>query len=146
LKQTGIVIEQKANTAKVLIQRHAMCAECGGCKMAADDSKLEIEAINEAGATVGQWVEVDMDEGTFLQATFIAYGIPLIALLVGIFLGAQILTLFNIVNNHEIYTAIIGFTLMIIAFITINRKEEIIKSKKKYTPVITGITNNKEEV
>lgn len=146
MKQTGVVIEGGIKTAKVLIQRHPICGDCGACKMGAEDAKLEVEAINDLGARIGQWVEVDMDENTLLQATFIAYGIPLIALLLGIILGAQLLTVLGLTNHYEIYTALIGFALMSIAFLVIKSKETIIQGKKKYMPTITKITKDKEEV
>jgi len=146
LKQCGVVVENKMTTAKVLIQRHSSCGSCKGCRLGNEDFELEVEAINQVEAKVGQRVEVVMDEESLLQAAFIAYTIPLIALLSGIILGGKLLTYFDIVDYHEIFTAMIGFTLMGLTFLIIRKREKIIKTKKKFMPVITAITNDIEKI
>lgn len=146
MKQCGVVTENKITTAKVLIQRHSSCGSCKACKMGHEDVKLEIEAINKANAEVGQWVEVAMDEQSLLQAAFIAYAMPLMTLLLGIIFGSKLLSFFDVVRYHEIFTALIGFSLMALTFLGIKKREKVIKTKKKFMPVITTVTHNMEKI
>ncbi|AKL95191.1 positive regulator of sigma E, RseC/MucC [Clostridium aceticum] len=145
MKQCGVVTEVFDTTAKVLMQRHSSCGSCNACKMGQEDMKMEIEAINQVKAQVGQRVEVDMEGQNVLAAAFIVYIIPLFALLTGIVVGDSLLKLLGVNDYNEIFAAVIGFLFMAATFIGIRRKEKVIKSKRKYAPIITEIVTDEEK-
>ncbi|AOY76956.1 SoxR reducing system RseC family protein [Clostridium formicaceticum] len=145
MKQCGVVTEVLDTTAKVLMQRHSSCGSCNACKMGQEDMKMEIEAINQVKAQVGQRVEVDMEGQNVLAAAFIVYIIPLFTLLLGIAISSSLLPMIGVKKYTEIFTAFIGFTFMAAAFIGIKRKEKDLKTKRKYVPIITEIVLNEEK-
>lgn len=146
MKQCGVVTLVNDKTAKVLIQRHSSCGSCNACKMGQEDAKIEVEAINDAKAKVGEWVEVDMEGQNVLTAAFIVYVIPLIALVIGILSATTLLPTLGASENLELYSAIIGFVLMFASFMGIRRKESFLKNNRKFTPVIIEIIEGQEKI
>jgi len=41
MKEIGIIVETKGETAKVAIQRHSACGDCGACHMSKEKSTME---------------------------------------------------------------------------------------------------------
>ncbi|SNS33586.1 positive regulator of sigma(E), RseC/MucC [Anaerovirgula multivorans] len=146
MKQCGVVTLVKDKTAKVLMQRHSSCGSCNACKMGQEDMKMEIEAINDANAKLGERVEVDMEGQSVLTAAFIVYVIPLLALVIGVLLATTILPNLGVNENMELYAALIGFTLMFFSFIGIRKKENVIKNSRKFTPVIVEVIDHEEKI
>ncbi|SES73254.1 positive regulator of sigma(E), RseC/MucC [Natronincola peptidivorans] len=146
MRQCGVVTETNNKTAKVIIQRHSSCGSCNACKMGQENMKIEIDAINEINAKVGQRVEVDMEGRNVLTAAFIIYVIPLAALIVGILVSSAILPNIGIENNTEIYIALIGFVFMALSFIGIRKRENRLRENKKFVPIITEIAVNQEKI
>lgn len=146
MKQCGKITEVKEKTAKVLMQRHSSCGSCNGCRMGKKDMKIEIEAINDINAQRGQWVEVDMEEQNVLAAAFIAYVIPLLALVFGVLATTIVLTNMGFRGNVEVYAALMGLVFMLISFVIIKSKENILRSSRKFIPVISEIIEVDEKI
>jgi len=140
VNHVGTVIEvQKNNKAKVLMRKHSACGDCGACQHGKENMKLNIIAFNEVSAKVGDMVEVDMETQNVLGAAFIVYVIPLFMLILGIAGGNIFLKNLQINNNLEIYTALIGFTLMAVSFAVIKSFESVFEKNRKYIPAIKKI-------
>lgn len=103
MNQQGYIVEiVDSVTAKLKLKRHFACASCGKCATTCEEKYIIVEADNTIGAKVGDRVEVNMETVNVLKAAFIAYTIPLLALLlgtVGTFYGLKAI---NIKNNVEI--------------------------------------------
>ena len=69
--------------ALIRFERPDACKKCGACGSATQNGSISLVA----DCKVGDWVRVEMPEGRFLEATAIAYVIPLIGLFAGIGLG-----------------------------------------------------------
>lgn len=138
--QVGKVVEVlDSKRAKVLMRKHAACGECGACQHGDENMKLNIIAVNELNAKVGDIVEVNMETQNVLGAAFIAYVIPLFSMLLGIGGGSYLLKKMGVIVNLEIYAVFIGFILMGIAFSAIKLREGSFKKDKRYIPVISKI-------
>ena len=81
----GQVYEYNAETkmADIHFDRPDACKKCGACGSGSQQGTITLKA----DCKVGDWVRVEMPEGRFLEATAIAYVIPLVGLLAGIGLG-----------------------------------------------------------
>jgi len=143
MKQCGVVQEVNGQHAKIVMQRHSSCAGCNACKMGQEENKMSIEVINEVNAKIGDRVSIDMEDQDVLSAAFIVYMIPLIALLVGIFAGNQLLS--NVGPYKDIYVALIGFVAMALTFLAIRKKEGSFKLSRKFHPVITEVLEEETE-
>lgn len=137
----GVVISTEGNTARVSIERHSSCGNCSACKMGQEDAKVEINAVNGVKAKVGQWVTVDMEDQDVLAAAFMAYVVPLFALLAGIFIGNSIFSALGVEKFIDIYAALFGFATMAMAFLRLRMKEKNLKSNKRFLSQIIEIVD-----
>jgi len=138
MKERAIVVESKKNLARVEIRRSSACEGCKACSVGRDGKPLRVWASNPIGARVGETVEIELGDKTFLSATLIAYGVPLLAFLLGIFLGFKLSTSLNI-SSTEPFALLVGLGLMAISFLIIHfitGREEV---KTKYSSRITRI-------
>ena len=74
--------EQK-RVASIRFERPDACKKCGACGSLAQTGVIALKG----DCKVGDWVKVEYPESRFLEATAIAYVIPLIGLLAGLALG-----------------------------------------------------------
>jgi sigma-E factor negative regulatory protein RseC len=98
IEQTGVVVSVQGDMAEVESQRRGTC---GGC--AADGScgtslltryfggkRSLLRAYNAIGAGPGDGVVVGIPEGTLLEASFLAYLVPLLSMIGTAMVGAQV--------------------------------------------------------
>lgn len=140
MRQCGVVMSTDGDKAKVVLQRHTACGDCQGCKMGNEDMSMEIEAMNSINAKIGDRVEIDMEHQNVLAAAFIAYMLPLFALIGGILIGSILLEKVGLVEYKEVGSGLLGLVLTAITFVAIRLKENSFKSNKKFVPVITGVS------
>ncbi|QEK12079.1 SoxR reducing system RseC family protein [Crassaminicella thermophila] len=138
--QVGKVVEiLDSKRAKVLMRKHAACGECGACQHGDENMNLNIIAVNEINAEVGDIVEVNMETQNVLGAAFIVYVIPLFAMILGIGIGSYLFKKMGVTVNLEIYAICLGFVLTAIAYLAIKSREGSFKKDKRYMPVISKI-------
>ena len=82
--RTGRVVQTDKDVLKVCFSRLDACGSCGMCGGGRDDAVVSIQGL----ARVGDVVEVDMPDAQVLKVSAIAYVIPLLALLLGLWLGS----------------------------------------------------------
>lgn len=88
--ENGVVEFTRAGKAVVKTVRSEACSECtakGACQAMGGGKEMLVEVDNQAGASKGQLVEIAFDSGAFLTGSFLAYIAPVLALLVGAFVG-----------------------------------------------------------
>jgi positive regulator of sigma E activity len=69
--------------ASIRFERPDACKKCGACGTKAQTGTIDLKGE----CKVGDWVRVEYPEGRFLEATAIAYVVPLAGLLIGLGLG-----------------------------------------------------------
>ncbi len=142
MKQSGVVISINGDRAKVVLQRHSSCAGCNACKIGDEATKIEVEAINSINAKIGDYVEVNMDHQNVLAAAFIAYALPLIALIVGVVIGGILFETVGLDQYSEIGAALLGLGLTSATYFGIKLKEKSIRENKTFVPIIVAFSNN----
>lgn len=134
MAQLGTVESVKDKHVFVKVLREEACAHCQVCTTGINEGKeCLIEAVNQCDAQVGDIVEIDIQTNYFLRATAIMYGIPLIALVFGIVLGAVTIRTLGI-SQGEVITALVGLVFTAITYIWINKREKR-KENTKYLPI-----------
>ena len=68
--------------------RGAACARCGAC-LTVGEAEMEIALPNTLGAKVGDRVSVDLSPKRVVQASLLAYAVPLILLIAGVLVGSK---------------------------------------------------------
>lgn len=134
-EEEGIIIEIiKGNIAKVKVGRHNECKNCGACP---GDSSVVIEAKNPIEAKLGQRIAFEMKETNMLMAAFVVYIVPLVAVVVGVFLGQTIAKKFGFsILGFQIAGGIITF---ILSMLNIKYFDKYAHNNDKMQPVITRI-------
>lgn len=134
MAQTGTVESVKDNNIYVKVIREEACAHCKMCTTGINEGKeCVIEAVNKCSAKVGDIVEIDVQNSYFLRATAIMYGIPLLALMLGIGVSLGILQSAG-VKGAELISAFIGLAFTGIVYVIINKRERNNKNTQ-YLPV-----------
>jgi sigma-E factor negative regulatory protein RseC len=142
MREKAVVVSNKGNNAKVSIMRTTACNHCRGCSVSSG-KRIYVWAKNPLKAKAGEVVEIELANSAFLSATFIAYAIPLITLLLGIFIGFKLAMIFDI-GLHEIFALTVGIFTMAIGFgfvWIINKKAE---NSNRYVSSIVGILQHED--
>lgn len=92
----GLVVGLSGNTAQIRFLRGKQCANCGAC-LTAGDNEMEIALENSLGAKIGDRVVVDLAPKRVVQASLLAYAVPLAFLIAGVFLGGLVSDWFGLV-------------------------------------------------
>ncbi|MDF2891362.1 MAG: positive regulator of sigma RseC/MucC [Clostridia bacterium] len=146
MKQTGVVVGIEGDKAKIRMQRHTACGDCGACGVSESQLKVTVEAENTVGAKTGDFVELDMETVDFLSAVVVVYLFPLIALIIGIFAGYYGILALGISDSMaQGFGAVIGILAAGLTYVFIRLKEDKLKGMKKYKPAITNIVDKEQE-
>lgn len=135
MNKFGIVTKCHKDFAFVRITRDSMCGDnCGNCNLCAN-KEIEIKAINEAGASIGDRVEMEIPEEMGFSAAFLAYGAPMLILLLGIIVGA--------ILKAEGIAVIASVVLIALWYVVLMIMEKNKKYSEKLTPIIVSVVGEK---
>lgn len=140
LIEEGIVISKEKGFAEVAIFPAERCEECSAkifCKPDKNDRNI-VRVDNSLGAEIGDNVRIEIKGKSVLSASFTLYGLPLIILIIGLFLG---LSIFSSYQLSELYASLFALALTALYFILtfFNNKQE----KNLTLPKIILIRRNK---
>ena len=142
INEQGIIEKVNKGKALVRIQRRSACESCsskGSCSISARD--VTIEVPNDLKAEKGDRVEISVPDGALLKISALVYLFPIIALMIGAFMGASFAKPFH---ADPSVTAIFGAAIFMgIAYFClkmIERKRQAGGSKD--TPRMTRILVN----
>ena len=130
VKQQRAYVERlDGEYAWVNMLRHEACSKCGGCAAALSSKEFKVRALNRLGAKPGDYVELSLVGDTFMKATMIMYGVPLLALVLGLivpyFLGVK-----------EGLCFLIGLAATAVSYLGIRAYSNKLPKVNAYTPVI----------
>ncbi len=137
LVEEGVVIEVFDGLARIRAMRGTSCDGCGARAMCkpVEGTNVVIEAKNNIGACVGERVEVAMEPGTFIKASFIAYIVPLISFFVGAVIGKGI-------GGTDIWAVLCGLLFMLLSYSGIWLYNKRALRERKYQPVIRAVLSS----
>jgi sigma-E factor negative regulatory protein RseC len=141
LVEEGLVTKSFNGLAEILISDSDNCKECSAkiyCKPGNSSDRLLI-VKDPFGVMPGDKVRVLIKGSKILFASFLIYGIPLVLLLTGIFIGFQIFS-----ENKELFS-----TLLAIGFVSIYSIFFAVLSKLKKIsayPEITFVSSKRNQL
>lgn len=129
MEQIGFVEKLKGNTATVFVRRTSSCGDkCHTCKGSCNIKGIRININTDIKIQEGDYVEIVSETKNILKYAFIAYGIPLIIMIL------SLVVFINILNNNaykEIIAGLISIaTLFISSYILRFLDKKIAKSKE----------------
>lgn len=138
--EIGKVIDIENGNAKVYVARHAACGDCGACQIGKDNLNMMLTAENNIGAKIGDFVQIELLTENFLFASFILYGIPLIALILGISCGYYSFKALGYQDGTaQLIAALSGIILLSLSFLIIKNNESRLKEMKRFKPILVKI-------
>ncbi len=140
--ERGIVIRIDSREAWVKTVKSGSCEGCtarGACHSLSDSGEVEVNAINEVGAKVGDRIVLNFETSSLLKATFLLYVFPILLLIFGAVIGQETAPYFNF--NPSGFSAIIGFSFFFAAVLVIKVKANIMAKKNEYRPKIVKVLN-----
>jgi len=143
IEETGIVIELGKNgLASVRVAGGEGCGSCAcreACQVLGGGNERKLNAINRAGATVGDQVLIRISSGSVLKASFFVYLVPIFALLVGSFVGARYSSHIWATGNPETVSVLMGLFCLGASFMVIRLFNSRLSQNQKYYPVIEKV-------
>ncbi len=136
----GIVIRTDSRGAWVKTIKSGACEGCsarGSCHSLSDRGEMEVNAINEADAKVGDRIVLSFETASLLKATFLLYVFPILLLIIGAAIGQETAPYFNF--NPSGFSAIIGFLFFFAAVLVIKVKANKLAQKNEYRPKVIKI-------
>ena len=122
MQQKGFVSTTTGNMAKVIIQRESACGHscdsCGGGCNSSNSIILEIE--NTLGVSAGEYVVIESKSSTILKSAFVAYIMPLIFMMVGVFTGMKVSESLGY-DNFETIGFFIGILFLAISYVVLRK-------------------------
>jgi sigma-E factor negative regulatory protein RseC len=138
LREKAVVVSNRGEKAKVSIMRTSACDHCRACSVSSGGRPIHVWAKNPLNAKSGEVVEIELENSAFLSATFIAYTVPLIALLLGILIGYKLALTLGI-GLYEIFALAIGIITMGIGFVAVRIFNKRAETDERYTSNIVSI-------
>ena len=86
MRRTGKVISVDEQTLRVCFSRLEACDSCNLCGEGRKDTTVSVRGQ----AQVGDLVEVEMPGAQVVKVAMLAYALPLLALILGLFLGSAL--------------------------------------------------------
>jgi sigma-E factor negative regulatory protein RseC len=139
LYEEGIVKEAHDGTAEIVITNSDHCENCTAkvyCKPGgSNDRSLTVK--DSFGVHPGDRVRVSIKGNQILKVSFLIYGIPLILILVGLFLGVQFFE-----TNKELLSSLTALGLVSIYIFIVLLIDKIRKQEIRTYPEIVFVSTH----
>ena len=138
--EQGIVTKTDSRAAWVKTIKSGACKGCtarGSCHSLGGGDDMEVKAINEAGAKVGDRIVLSLETSSLLKASFLLYVFPILLLIIGALMGQEIAPYIDF--NPSGFSAILGFSFFFAAVLIIKAKANKMAKKNEYRPKIIKI-------
>ena len=142
--EQGIVIKTDSGAAWVKTVKSGNCAGCsarGSCHTMGGDDQMEVKAINEVGAKVGDRIILSFETSSLLKASFLLYVFPILLLIVGAAIGQEMAPRFDFSPSG--LSAIMGFSFFFAALVIIKTTADKLAKKNEYRPKVIKILTGK---
>lgn len=139
--EEGIIIKVLETTAMVKTRQMTACESCAErdhCHTSGGSKKImEVEAVNTAGAKLGDTVVVSFETGQLFKLSFLLYVFPVILMIIGALLGERVAE--NFQGNPSAYSAFFGFSFFFAAMAVVKLMDKNARKTGKYRPEIIKI-------
>jgi sigma-E factor negative regulatory protein RseC len=141
LSEQGIIEKVTEQKATVRVRRSSDCAHCSS-RISCDisNSDMLVEVSNDLQAKIGDLVEISIPEGTVLKLSVFVYLFPVIALMIGAFLGEFIA--YFLQSRSSWPSIFLAMFFLGLAFFVLKIFERKKMSGGAYNPKMTHIVAN----
>lgn len=125
----GVVVRLEGGDAVVRFPRSSMCRHCGAC-LAIGEKQMETRVANALGAAEGDRVCVEIAPRRVAEASVLAYLVPLVALLIGVWIGSRF---------SDLWAAAGGILGSAAAFLLLRALEKKRRLQAAFAPQMTAV-------
>jgi len=141
--EEGIIIKTNGKTAIVQIKRSGACSHCKACGIESDGN-MTAEAENPIDAKVGDKVGLNLNSKKALTASLVVFGLPLLALCIGV-IGTSLVTgKMEYQNNSQIPSIVVGLALFFLSFIPVKAYDRHLRKTSTCSITIVEIIRNQK--
>lgn len=147
--EKGIVIKMGAggtDTAWVKTLQPSACKGCSSresCASGGSGKEQTVEAINKAGAQVGDIIQIYMDSASLLKAAFLLYVFPILCMLAGGAGGNMASAKFGM--DASLLSVITAFGSFILSMVLVRIRAGRMTLNIEYRPKITRIIGRQKD-
>jgi sigma-E factor negative regulatory protein RseC len=135
--ETGRVAKIEAGKTFVEIEKGTDCVKChAGCVCDFGKKVVLVEAEDPVGVQKNQMVQLSVSEDSSLRAAVVVYGIPLLAIIIGVLVGEYLGEKFGSATLFEILGVFGGLGLSLLVIKQYNKK---FKQNRHKQPVIMKV-------
>ncbi len=113
-----------------------MCEGCTSCSKGRGG--LEVLAKADRNYHPGDMVEIDMPSADLNAAAFWVYGLPLIIIIAGIYLGTLLAPMIGLANGAEIVGVALGIALGAVYYLIMKSRQGDMNKDGRFTATIIG--------
>ena len=122
---------QRTSACKSCSSRHSCSAGEGG------GQEMEVEALNKAGARVGDEIILNLDTVPLLKATFLLYVFPILCMIAGAVVGHRYAL--SRQWDPSALSAALSLGALVVAFVIIRMRGRKLSHDRSYKPQIIRI-------
>lgn len=131
---SGEVVEVKDGVVSVVFDRPKACANCNGC-LSQQCTRVDLQAQ----ADIGDILDVEMPDKNILQASSIAYVIPLVALVAGLFIGAALYAPLHITFSKDLFIALAAILCLAAGLLAVALIDRALQGKDTWKPKVVAV-------
>lgn len=140
MKEYGTAVSVSGNRVTIAMKRTAACDRCGRCSHPhiafGDNSDLIIEAVSLGEIRPGETVEVEMESRDFLAASFLVWGVPLLAGAAGLGFGVL---LGRMLGNGALWGTVFAIGALAASFFWLHQYDKASQRSGRYLPVARSL-------
>jgi len=138
MTEHGLVIDTYEQTARVKVKKSGDCGGCNACSIGRDRTMIA-EVDNSINAKKGDAVLVEVSDKQAIRAGLLVLGLPLVALLIGVFGISRILQSLVFTSSSDAIGGAIGFIFFALASAGVYFYSGHLKKKGRYSLKIVRI-------
>ncbi len=139
MEEIGVVKSVEGVMARVDVPRKSACDGCTAGTCRPEEKFMEIEALNRAGAVVGEKVRVAVKPYTYMKGAMIVYGLPALGLVCGAVIGKELMSKVFPGVDSDILSAVFGFGAFAVSYLLVKVWTNTASKKIESKPVIEEI-------
>lgn len=134
--EKGIVIKTEGHLAWVKTMKSSSCEGCASRGSCGGDGgmEMEVEAINEVDAKVGDLVQISFGTAPLIKVYSLVYLFPVLALLAGAMIGQRLSVYFSL--DESLSSLFMGVLFFLGAFFVIKSRSNRMAEKEAYQPKV----------
>ncbi len=138
--EEGVVVQVSGTMARVKTQKTSACEGCSAkasCHALGGGKEMEVDAVNAAGAHVGDRVLMGFETASLIKAAFLLYVFPLLGMMAGGFLGQGAASAWGL--DPAVLSVLFAFLGLGLSFVFVRSKGNRMGRMEKYRPKVIRV-------